>query len=144
MYTIKKIFKFEMAHWLTNSYSQECQRVHGHSYKLEVHISREKLNDQGMVIDFKRLKEVVQPLVNKFDHMCIGQMPKEGASVPFDTLKKMGVVLVDYNPTAENMVKYFYDQIKKSLFSFGIQGLKVSLWETETGCVSYEKEWVMD
>ena len=102
MYTIRKLFKFETAHVLNTSYSKECQCLHGHSYKLEIIISTQELNKDGMVLDFKKLKEIINSkIINEFDHAFIMSRNQENNSAI--KLVTNGLVLVDYNPTAENM-----------------------------------------
>jgi len=126
-----------MAHILTSSYSKECQSFHGHSYKLEVIVSSKDLNKHGVVIDFKLLKEIVNPIIDKLDHVCLVE---DNGATPPDIKKLMikhGMLFVDYNPTAENMAKYFYDEISRMLKNYII---KINLWETETGCVSYSND----
>lgn len=130
MHKIRKSFKFEMAHVLSNSYSKECRKIHGHSYKMEVIISCLSLNKDGMVIDFKRLKEiVVDTIISKMDHAFVAE--KGRTSIPH--------VAVPYNPTAENMVIDFFHRlrtpIKKEIPSF--YRLTVRLHETETGYAEY-------
>ena len=134
MYSIKKIFKFETAHILSNSYSEECQNFHGHSYKLEVIVQSEKLNSSGVVIDFKLLKEIITPIIKKLDHKCLVNSKVKATEHVQKMLENRGMIFVQYNPTAENMIKYLYDEINKFLYNYKI---KLNLWETETGCVSY-------
>ena len=139
MWIIRKKFKFEMAHVLDSSYSTECQNIHGHSYYLEIFIKRDCLNDDGMVIDFKELKELINELIiKKFDHKLVLNEKNPLFSV-FDSLVMNGVVFVNYNPTAENMVKDFHEKIKDKLIYFlpGLYGIKVRLHETDTGYAEY-------
>ena len=137
MYEIRKIFYFEMAHILSKSYSKECQKFHGHSYKLEVIIKSEVLDKNGVVMDFKKLKEIVQPIVNKLDHICLVESTVTVDRSLKEQMIRNGIYFVDYNPTAENMVKYFYDEISSYIRDFDIQ---INLWETKTGMVSYYKK----
>ena len=135
MYTISKLFEFEAAHILTDSYSVECQSIHGHSYKFEVIIRNNVLNKDGMVIDFKKLKEIVQKeIVDKFDHKFILRDKHKGVSscIP-------GCVFVSYNPTAENMAKDFHSSIAPFIQKEcpGAIELSIKLWETRTGCAQY-------
>lgn len=141
MFTIRKKFKFEMAHVLSSSYSEECQQCHGHSYTLEVLIKASKLDD-GMVIDFKRLKEIVnKKIIEKFDHRTI--IPSEIATptlmqIPF--LKK-SIQLVPYNPTAELMAFHFHKAIFKEIqreVPFMVT-LTVRLHETDSGYAQYKE-----
>ena len=134
MFTIRKLFKFEAAHVLESAYSTECKCIHGHSYIVEVFISSESLNDDGMVIDFKKLKEIINPLIEKWDHALI---------VP-NSIKAPGdnSVFVDFNPTAENMAKYLHSwvgiKVAVRLAKQGKFKIKVRVHETDTEWAEYE------
>ena len=139
MYTVRKLFKFEMAHVLTSSYAKECQNLHGHSYRLEVIISALALNSYGMVIDFKRLKEIVaQEIINKWDHKCVLEEAHYGGGYGTGN---PSMVFCAYNPTAENMVKDIYDRLKPIIFAEipSFVSLKIRLHETDTGYAEYSK-----
>lgn len=134
MYTVRKEFKFEAAHVLDTCYSNECKRIHGHSYRVEVFITSNDLNADSMVVDFKMLKEIVSPLIDAWDHRLIGKREN------FDTWLSHfeHVVLVDFNPTAENMCKFLHNTIKFKLFGLSIfVGVKVRVWETATSYAEY-------
>ncbi len=121
--SVTKIFNFAMAHQLVDSYSKECQNIHGHSYRLCVTLEGDINPDSGVIVDFKKIKEIVQPLVDLFDHT-------------FLTAEIFGNIegsMVDINPTAENMAKYFFQEIRKQTTLIK----KVRLWETETCYVDY-------
>jgi len=135
MWTIRKLFKFEGSHILSKSYSKECQRVHGHSYKVEIFLSSETLNEDGMVIDFKLLKEIVNPLIESFDHQCLFEV----GTFPLRELLP-GTIAFPYNPTAENMCKFLHDSISHTLADKGYYiKLKVRIHETDTGWAEYEE-----
>jgi 6-pyruvoyltetrahydropterin/6-carboxytetrahydropterin synthase len=117
---VTREFTFEMAHVLRN-YDGPCRNVHGHSYRLFVTISGKPVDDQdnpknGMVIDFTDLKNVVlKEIVNVFDHSVV-------ISRDFDIEKmKMmektfgNTVIVDYQPTCENLVADFASRLKKAM-----------------------------
>jgi 6-pyruvoyltetrahydropterin/6-carboxytetrahydropterin synthase len=132
MYTIRKIFKFEAAHILDTCYSEECKNVHGHSYIVEVIIGTKFLNDDGMVIDFKRLKEIVSPLIDAWDHAVIST----------HSLELFGgkTCKVDFNPTAENMCKYLHDAIVPMLHIVNKDfHLTVRVHETDTGYAEFSE-----
>lgn len=130
MYTIRKKFKFEGAHILSDSYSKECQRIHGHSYVVELFLSTEKLNEDGMVIDFKKLKEIVNPIIQQWDHRLLIENG-------FDEISYKWTTPVPFNPTAENMCKYLFDVIDQEL-PYGIE-IKVRIHETDTGYAEYSR-----
>lgn len=138
MYKITKKFKFEMAHRLVDSYSTKCQMLHGHSYVLELTLTSKKLDETGMVTDFGFLKDQFNSMIDFFDHKTlIYRDDYLMSSVDFP-----GKILVDYNPTAENMAKFFCEQ-----FAFIIREVEgnlqnvtevmVGLWETTTGQACY-------
>ena len=96
MYKVSTTQHFDAAHFL-RGYPGPCQRLHGHRFLVEVIVSGEELNKLGMLIDFKTIKDVLKThILSKFDHYCLNEI------VPFDKV----------NPTAENLAKYIYDQLK--------------------------------
>lgn len=135
MFTIRKKKKFEMAHKLASSYSVECQQIHGHSYIAEIFISAEKVNEDGMVIDFKLLNEVVNPIINQFDHKLVifnGDLA--------EALVTEKMVELPFNPTAELMAEWFAVKIKEGLellTEVEMVELTVRLHETDTGWAQY-------
>lgn len=127
-YRIRKIFKFEGSHALSSCYSSECHSIHGHSYVVEVFLQSNKLNDDGMIIDFKMLKEKVQGIFNEWDHALVCHENDNR-----DFLPKISQLVMPFNPTAENMAKYFYDQCKEMTDLV----CKVRVHETATGWGEY-------
>ncbi|AFU68254.1 6-pyruvoyl tetrahydrobiopterin synthase QueD [Psychroflexus torquis ATCC 700755] len=118
---ITKQFTFETAHALYG-YDGKCRNIHGHSYKLDVTVIGEPITDMdnvkcGMVIDFGDLKYIVKSqVVDKMDHAII--LNKETPHIELaQTLKSSGhdVILVDYQPTSENMVIDFAKSIQSKL-----------------------------
>lgn len=89
--SVTKAVEFEAAHWLPD-YNGDCGRMHGHSYKLEVSVTRFLNLNEGsnMVMDFKRLKgHIKNGILDKWDHQCLNDLPE----------------FEDIPPTAENMVR---------------------------------------
>jgi len=135
MYTIRKLFKLEGAHILTRAFSKECQRIHGHSYSVEVFVSSDKLNADGMVVDFKLLKKSIGDLINSWDHRCLVEDGLLEDNLCLHNKFKSSFVVVPYNPTAENMCKDIYDQAKR-MVPIGYS-IKVRIHETDTGYAEY-------
>lgn len=132
MYQIRKKVRFEMAHILDSSYSKECQQIHGHSYIAEIFLQADKLNKDGMVLDFKKLKETINTeILANFDHALITSDTWYNQKKTYLRLK--GITRVPYNPTAENMAKDFFER----LFSVHPEVCKVRLHETESGYAEY-------
>jgi len=130
---ITKQFSFETGHALYG-YDGKCRNVHGHSYKLFVTVVGTPITDKnnvkyGMVIDFSDLKKIVkEEIVERFDHATV--LNKNTPHIELaEELKKREhhVILVDYQPTSENMVIDFVQKIKSrlpqnvSLFSLRLQ-----------------------
>ena len=138
MYTVRKEFKFEAAHVLDKCYSEECKFIHGHSYKVEVFVGSSTLNEDGMVVDFKKLKEIVSPLIDAWDHRLIGTAMT--LTHWFQPVQVM--VVVKFNPTAENMSHYLFDKIQEKLKEIHLgYYLKVRVWETATSYAEFSERW---
>lgn len=134
---ITKQFSFETGHALYG-YDGKCRNVHGHSYKLSVTVIGTPIQDSenvkfGMVIDFSDLKKIVkEEIVDFFDHATVFNKNTPHIELA-NELKDRGhhVILVDYQPTSENMVIDFSEKIKGRLpSSIALHSLK--LQETET------------
>lgn len=134
---ITKQFSFETGHALYG-YDGKCKNVHGHSYKLSVTVIGTPITDKtnvkyGMVIDFGDLKKIVKSeVVDVFDHATVFNK-----NTPHIELAKElenrdhSVILVDYQPTSENMVVDFAEKISSRLPAH-IQLFSLRLQETET------------
>ena len=134
---ITKQFTFETGHALYG-YDGKCKNVHGHSYKLSVTVIGTPITDTGnvkygMVIDFGDLKKIVkEEIVDVFDHATVFNKNTPHVELA-NELKGRGhdVILVDYQPTSENMVIDFAKKIKGRLpSSISLHSLR--LQETET------------
>lgn len=134
---ITKQFSFETGHALYG-YDGKCKNVHGHSYKLSVTVIGEPITDShnvkfGMVIDFSDLKKIVrEEIVDLFDHATVFNKNTPHIELA-NELKNRGhhVILVEYQPTSENMVTDFAKKIQDRLPQ-SIQLHSLKLQETET------------
>lgn len=134
---ITKQFSFETGHALYG-YDGKCKNVHGHSYKLSVTVIGTPITDTnnvkyGMVIDFGDLKKIVkEEIVDVFDHATVFNQNTPHIELA-NELKSRDhhVILVDYQPTSENMVIDFAKKIKDRLPDT-IQLHSLRLQETET------------
>jgi len=112
---IIKQFTFDAAHFVP-SYHGKCEKLHGHTYKLAVKVEGRR-DGEGMVVDFARVKEVVQTRVLRdLDHSCLNDI------IPV--------------PTAENIAIYIWDKIAAALQGADYHLAEVEVWETQNnGCV---------
>ena len=130
------MFEFEMAHSLLN-YDGLCKYIHGHSYKLEVTLLGKPLDDtsnpkNGMVIDFKDLKAIIKSkIIDVFDHAYVifDKTPKK--EIDFIQEYSSRTIVVDYQPTCENLTIDFVKRIKGHL-SDSVSLYSVKLYETSS------------
>lgn len=100
---ITKEYKTETAHRLMD-YDGKCSHIHGHSYRWEVTITG-GLSYNGMVMDFKDLKKIMDKIIGPFDHALV----LRGDDPMLDTIPKatngerQRLIIMSKNPTAENM-----------------------------------------
>jgi len=131
---VTREFSFEMAHVL-KGYDGPCRNVHGHSYRLFVTITGKPVNDNtsprnGMVLDFTDLKEiVVHTIIERFDHSVVisSDFAAEKKKMMADAFGN--AVIVDYQPTCENLVTDIAGRIKSELPA-GINLYSLRLCET--------------
>lgn len=112
---IFKEFTFEAAHRLPNVRpGHKCGRLHGHSFRVEVHVRGDVDAQSGWVLDFADIKEASKPLFEQLDHNYLNEI--EGLS----------------NPTSEVLAKWIWNHFQPALPSLS----KIVVRETCTsGCV---------
>lgn len=140
---ITKEIEIDLGHRVTN-HKSKCSSLHGHRYKIEVGVDDKIItttgsSDEGMVIDFGDLKQIMMDeLDKKFDH---GFILWEGD--PFSLLiqadPKTKYTEVTFIPTAENLAKYWYELIKPRLLERNIKIKHLRVWETPTSTATYEE-----
>ena len=112
---------FPAGHSLRN-YHGKCENVHGHNYRVRVTVAGPELDANGLLVDFAEVKRLVRAVKDRLDHQFLNDM------APFDVI----------NPSAENIAKYFYDEIKDGLGTQNVaQVREVKLWETDITCATY-------
>ena len=109
MYYVSKRFTLAASHRLEVDYPTKCSQLHGHNYEIEVFCKAPELDANGMVVDFKTIKERVS---DKLDHRDLNEV------LPF-------------NPTAENLARWICDQIQHCY--------KVIVRETSDNTAIYER-----
>lgn len=142
---LTKEFSFEMAHFL-NGYDGSCSNIHGHSYRLFVTVIGQPIEDTtnpklGMVMDFGMLKSIVNKrIVSRLDHALLMNSNEESEGlIPIlkDRFKKVDAV--DFQPTCENLLLHFVDQIQDELPD-GITLHHLKLYETATSYAEWYSE----
>ena len=119
MFEISVEDTFAAGHAL-RAYHGKCEKVHGHNYRVRLRVEAEQLDSTGLVMDFVELKRLLHGVIDRLDHQFLNDLP------PFDVI----------NPTAENMAKYFYEEIASGLPA-PARLASVKVWETDTSTASY-------
>jgi len=118
MYRLRIESHFDAAHKLIG-YKGKCAELHGHTWKVEVFVVGEKLDDVGILVDFNTLKEKLSRIIGRLDHKFL------------NSLKEIG------NPTCENLSKYIFENLKDLRMHVKLE--KVRVWEGEKSwCEYYE------
>ena len=110
-----KTFRFEAAHALPEvPPDHKCRRLHGHSYRIDIHVTGQPDRRTGWVIDFGHIKRIVEPILDELDHRCLNDIP--------------GLE----NSTSELLGKYLWDRIRPQLPTLSA----VTVWESDSSrCV---------
>jgi 6-pyruvoyltetrahydropterin/6-carboxytetrahydropterin synthase len=120
MYEILIKGDFSSAHNL-RGYKGKCEALHGHSWKVEARFEKAGLDEIGISVDFRLLKSKLRSILKKLDHTYLNNL---------DVFKKQ-------NPSAENIARYIYAKLKTSVKKKGLVLKAVSVWESDTSCVTY-------
>lgn len=115
---------FSSAHQL-RGYKGKCENLHGHNYKVEIFVRGRELDNIGLLVDFGDLKRAADEVVNYLDHRNINELP------PFDE---------QLNPSAENLARYFLEQVSEAIGDERIKVYKVKMYETPTSVATYQVE----
>jgi 6-pyruvoyltetrahydropterin/6-carboxytetrahydropterin synthase len=138
---IRKLFKFENAHIVRNCTSRRCSRsIHGHSYKVEVKLSSNFLDNGEMVMDFGLMKLYIKDIIDSFDHAITLWNKDDKEYIEFAKKFSERWVILPVNPSAEQFSRVFFLIIDRILelmeFNNGEREIKlhsVIVHETDTG-----------
>ena len=110
---------FSAAHAL-KGYQGNCAKIHGHNWIIDVFVKCEKLNNIGIGVDFREVKQAVKGVLNSLDHTDLSVHP----------------AFVHENPTSENISRYIYKELSKEINSDTVKISKIKVSETP-GAGSY-------
>lgn len=110
MYYVSKRMEIAGAHRLNLSYESKCANIHGHNWIVIVYCKAKELNADGMIVDFKHIKEKIHGYL---DHGYLNE-------------------LLPFNPTAENIAHWVVEQIPECY--------KASVQESEGNIAIYERD----
>lgn len=105
--------KFQAAHFL-KGYKGKCEKVHGHTFQVEVRIEGRTLDGSGISVDFTEIKSRLASILP--DHTLLNDV-------------------FDFNPSAENLARHFYDRLKEF---YPVKD--VTVWESEDAAATYSED----
>ena len=129
-------FKFDAAHRLMH-HQGLCRNLHGHTWRVRVWITGSVDSRSGMVMDFSFLKKQIRDVLADFDHAALINAEDEKLR-KFLGVNGLREVLIDGEPTCENLARELFGKINKVL-PYWVRVVKIRVWESETTSVLYER-----
>ena len=120
MYEIKIKTDFSAAHNL-REVGGKCESLHGHNFIVEVAVESKELNELGMVMDFRLLKEKTRGVLENLDHRYLNELP----------------IFQDVNPSSENLAAYIFGELSRQIDRGPQRVSWVSVGEGETSQATY-------
>jgi len=141
MYRLAKQFTFAMGHRLSR-HTGACKNFHGHNYTVEVGVKSDKLNEDGMLIDFVNLKSIVGSFLDMLDHaLMINETDEELIGKMKEILPGLKTIEMPCEPTAENMAREIYEHAGKALKKMWSVDIDyVTVYETDTSNATYSED----
>lgn len=115
--------EFSAAHQL-RGYEGACEKLHGHNWRVEVAVRGERLNEIGILLDFKELKAHLREILSELDHRNLNEHP----------------AFLQKNPSSENLARYIFERLSERLSGRPVRVYRVTVCETERSCAS----WIAD
>lgn len=120
MFEIAVYSHFSAAHRLRYLRGR-CEELHGHNWKIEVSVVSDRLNPEGIVLDFGILKQKVEKVLKTLDHTYLNDLP----------------AFAKKEPSSENIATYIFDKMKKELTRYPVKLKRVTAWESDTSSATY-------
>ncbi len=123
MYELMIETTFSAAHQL-RGYKGKCEELHGHNWKVQVHVTATKLNEIDIAIDFHDLKAYTNEIIKQLDHSMLNEI------FPF----------TEINPSSENIARWIFESLKKKINTDDIRVSAVTVWESDTASATYYED----
>lgn len=117
-YSVRVEADFAAAHFLVN-YHGKCENLHGHNYKVFLHMEGENLDEGGMLCDFGILKQALKQVLKRLDHSNLNDLE----------------YFKDGRPSAERIARYIFDET--ALILTPLRPSRVDVFETDRSRASY-------
>ncbi len=120
MYEVDIERSFSAAHCL-RGYQGNCSNLHGHNWTVQVYVRAEKLDEVGISVDFRKLKDETEQLLDEFDHTNISELK----------------YFKDSNPTSELIAKVIFDKMSEKLNDNRVKVHRVRVCESPGSGATY-------
>ena len=120
MYELKITDQFAAAHQL-RGIKGGCENLHGHNWKIEVTVAGSTLGHDGLLIDFRQIKNETKDILNALDHKFLNDL---------EMFKAM-------EPSSENIARHIFESLSQKLNTEDIKISRVTAWESDTACATY-------
>ena len=123
MYELKITDQFAAAHQL-RGIKGGCENLHGHNWKIEVTVAGSTLGHDGLLIDFRQIKNETKNILNALDHKFLNDL---------EMFKAM-------EPSSENIARHIFESLSQKLNTEDIKISRVTAWESDTACATYWRD----
>jgi 6-pyruvoyltetrahydropterin/6-carboxytetrahydropterin synthase len=124
IYSIKKTIEIAGAHKLCLDYNSPCKNLHGHNWFITVEVSSNKLDQNGMILDFKYLKTLLEnTIISKLDHQNLNEV-------------------LDFNPTAEQIAQWILNELNEEFLGTALQCTCVEVQESRDNVATYRRDYI--
>jgi 6-pyruvoyltetrahydropterin/6-carboxytetrahydropterin synthase len=114
MYELKVITHFAAAHQL-RMFRGKCEKLHGHNWRIEISLTGDRLDDTGLLIDFREVKDTTDGILEELDHSLLNELPQ----------------FQHQNPSSENIAAYVFKRLSSKLNNNRVRVTKVTAWESD-------------
>lgn len=120
MYELKVVTRFAAAHQL-KMVGSKCENMHGHNWKIEVHVIGDKLNAGGVLMDFGEIKTHLADVIRKLDHKFLNELE----------------YIPDGKPSSENIAYFVATELQSKIDHSSARVSRVTAWESDDACATY-------
>jgi 6-pyruvoyltetrahydropterin/6-carboxytetrahydropterin synthase len=113
---------FSSGHHLRN-YPGNCEKPHGHNWKVKVTVRATELDELGMAVDFTVVKKELNAIMDELDHINLNEHP----------------AFLEQNPSSENIAIFIFERLKETLTSDRYHPYSVTVLETDKSGVTYRE-----
>jgi len=120
LYEVTITRSFSAAHTLRDI-GGKCESLHGHNFRVEVTVSGESLDEEGLLVDFRLLKRVTEETLEAIDHRHLNEL----------------AMFAEMNPSSERLAKWIHDRIAEEISSERVRVSRVVVWESDDARATY-------